>query len=847
MKKNLQLTALGIALAISSLSAQNGKSGAIKTPVAGKPYAVGALNSATTGSEKTVAGPDGAPIVRYPNRGCGTGVPDLAWEMQFQKQIQEYLAANTMSNGKIQAANYTIPVIIHVIHTGQAVGTYPNLQQGQLNSQIAVLNADYGGTGFNSGNYPATAFTAWASNSVALSASLTAANKDANGRVAIANCNVQFCLATKDTLGNTLTEPGIERINCLTMSAALTSTFSSKNPAASVYTNTAKFQDFIDNYIKKNTIWNVTKYLNMWVTDEQSAVGLLGYATFPVGSTNTGLSAPYGSATTDGFWAYAKAIGSISIFPGGTYDPTYKYGRTCTHEIGHWLGLRHIWGDGGQCGATDYCVDTPPQKGTTGPPAGCYYGTPTYPSNANTCTRPDGPSSASVKNLNGDMFMNFMDYTDDPAMYMFTTDQRTRIQTTMANSPYRKLMGTHGLCSVAASTPTAALNIAASGCAGTGVTPTNNSNGSPTPTYTWSTNPSTGVTYSPNNTATQPAITFANPGTYTVTVLASNTSGTSTASQTIAITSCTAAMACNDTLSNLKNTDTLTLYTLSSSTACPGGGYFAGNNCYGDKEKAEWYNSTGLVSSAKVVGGIVIFFRNGTVGTRGTGNVTFKLYNGNNTSGPSGAAINTYVNTLTNIISSTTATTNVSYCGDPGLAFSSAIMRPYSFNFATPTTITGDFIMSVVVPTTSNDTIAIMHNSGLNGQTSSTAWEMWSDNTWHGFDDTNGWGTNTSLAILPKIACITTGISDPNGISHNVAVFPNPSNGMFNFAVTMPKASDLQFTVINNLGQIVHTKTEKSVTNSIIGMDLSHLAKGIYHVTITDNNGDKSTHKLVIE
>ncbi|MGZ3931076.1 MAG: T9SS type A sorting domain-containing protein, partial [Bacteroidia bacterium] len=232
--------------------------------------------------------------------------------------------------------------------------------------------------------------------------------------------------------------------------------------------------------------------------------------------------------------------------------------------------------------------------------------------------------------------------------------------------------------------------------------------------------------------------------------------------------------------------------------------------------------------------------------TRGTGNVTFNLYNGNNTSGPSGAAINTHVNTLTNIISTSTPTAGVSYCGNPGLSFSSNIILPYSFNFSSPTTITGDFIMSVVVPTTSNDTIAIMHNSGLNGQTNSTAWEKWSDNTWHTFDDASGWGANTSIAILPKIACVT-GISDPNGISHNIAVFPNPSNGLFNFAVTMPKATDLQFTVINSIGQVVYSKTERNISNSIIGVDLSHLAKGIYHVSITDNNGDKSIQKIVIE
>jgi len=821
MKKNLQLTALAVAMGIASLTAQTGR-------MVGNP-APGTLPTSTEAK------------VFYPNRGCGTGVPGIEWENQFQEQIKAYLAShNDLNNGKVQTANYTIPVIIHVIHTGQATGTFPNIQQGQLNSQVAVLNADYGGTGFNVGNYPATAFQSYASSTVALSASLTAANKDGSGRVAIANTNVQFCLALKDTLGNVLVEPGIHRVNATTL-GALTGTFTSKDPANAAYSNPTKFMDFIDNYIKKNTIWNVSKYLNIWVTDEQAAVGLLGYATFPPGSGNTGLSAPFGSSTTDGFWAYAKAFGSNTIFPGGTYDPTYNKGRTCTHEIGHWLGLRHIWGDGGQCGATDYCVDTPPQKGTTGPPAGCYYGTPAYPQQANTCTRPDGPASASVKNLNGDMFMNFMDYTDDVAMYMFTVDQTTRIQTTMLNSPYRKLLGTHGLCSLAASSPTANFTIAGTGCTGSGITVSNTSGGSPSPTYVWSTNPSTGVTYNPNNTATNPQITFANPGTYTVSVAATNSVGTSNFSQTTVISICSTP--CNDTLTNFNGTDTL--YNIGSSN----GGYVGGNNGYGDLEKAEYYSSTGLVGNSKIVGGIVLFYRHATanVGTKGTSNVVFKVYNGNNTTGPAGAAINTFTATLTNILASATATSGVQYCGNPGLAFTSNIIRPYSFNFASPTNITADFLMGVQLPTVTGDTAAIFFSS-TNGRTASTAWELQTGPAWYPFDDGTSatWGIDASLAILPKIACVT-GVYNPNGISSNIAVFPNPSNGQFNFAVTMPQSTDLQFTVINSIGQVVYAKTEKGIMNGIIGLDLSHLAKGVYNVCVTDNNGDKAIKKLIIQ
>jgi len=86
------------------------------------------------------------------------------------------------------------------------VGTYPNLAYGQLTSQIQVLNQEFGGIGYNSNTYPSNAFVNYA-------ASLLTANKDANGRVKIANTGIQFCLATQDTAGNILPEPGVERIN----------------------------------------------------------------------------------------------------------------------------------------------------------------------------------------------------------------------------------------------------------------------------------------------------------------------------------------------------------------------------------------------------------------------------------------------------------------------------------------------------------------------------------------------------------------------------------------------------------------------------------------------------------
>ena len=138
--------------------------------------------------------------------------------------------------------------------------------------------------------------------------------------------------------------------------------------------------------------WPADRYLNIWVC--QLGGGLLGYAQFPGGP-----------AATDGVVILQSAFGTT-----GTAAPPFHLGRTATHEIGHWLNLNHIWGDDGTgCSGTDNVADTPNQ-------AGGNIGTPTFPH----VSCGNGP--------NGDMFMNYMDYVDDPAMFMFTAGQVTRMQ-----------------------------------------------------------------------------------------------------------------------------------------------------------------------------------------------------------------------------------------------------------------------------------------------------------------------------------------------------------------------------------------------------------------------------------
>ncbi|MFT3827728.1 MAG: M43 family zinc metalloprotease [Chitinophagaceae bacterium] len=144
------------------------------------------------------------------------------------------------------------------------------------------------------------------------------------------------------------------------------------------------------------SVWDPNKYMNVWVTNLSG--GILGYGTFP----NTTVSAEQGIAI-----AYTS-------LPGASSGP-YNKGRTLTHEAGHFFNLYHIWGDdNGACSGTDYVDDTPNQASET-------YGCPSTTVVTDNCTT----------TAPGIMYQNFMDYTDDACMVMFTVNQGTRMESAL--------------------------------------------------------------------------------------------------------------------------------------------------------------------------------------------------------------------------------------------------------------------------------------------------------------------------------------------------------------------------------------------------------------------------------
>jgi PKD repeat protein len=771
---------------------------------------------------------------------CNSKIPTKQWDEWFNGTVEEYKEKMaTQKNMGTAATTYTIPVIFHVVSytastTGTVpVGTYPNLTQAQVNSQITVLNQDYGGTSSEVATYTALKNSAGGPfYDYAHGNSLPAPDNTTAGGVMVANTGITFCLAGKNPSGVALTEPGIDRINAYKLASS--TTYTNTNPAQTTLTAN-NFSDFIDAIIKPPTIWDPTKYFNVWLTDCAQAVGLLGYSTFPTGTNLTGLSgggSGTASTTTDGCWVLASACGNT-----GHVSAPYNLGRTLTHESGHYFGLRHTWGDGA-C-LTDYCNDTPPEGAAT------YYGSGTsssswvYPYTATDNCTATGAYNSDLGD--GIMYMDFMDYSDDKYMCMFTNDQLTRMAAALAQCSDRKGLTTSavGLCNLALVKPVAGFTPPTKICVGVAEQFTDASTGPPT-SWTWSVTPNTGVTVT-TSTLQSPSITFPSAGTYSVTLVATNTVGTNSTTQTVTAVSCNITSC--DTLSNFLSNDSLTVYPIGKDS-----GYVSGTNIYGDLAKAEYYNSAALTNT-QINSVICLFFKDGTQGTHGTGTVTLNILGGDNTNGPTGAALGTATASLASIVA-TTAVTNVDYCGDAGLAFSTAIIVPYTFKFATPiTTPASGFFASLNILSGTGDTLVVFNNTQGTQATTNTSWELDapSPGTWAAVEGDWGFTNPVSFAILPVVCPKTVTGIEHNELGSGINLFPNPNNGQFSFAVTLPEATNLNFTVVNMLGQVVYAKAENNISNAVLSCDLSHLAKGVYYANITDSNNNKTVKKIIIE
>lgn len=277
----------------------------------------------------------------------------------------EKLLNSPDKNVRISTEIVVIPVVVHVIHnnvTNEIGGDKNgNISDEQIFSQIKVLNNDFRRR-INTAGF----------------------NTNAVG----ADMELNFELARVSPEG--LPTTGIVRV------------FNDK-PAYDV---------FRDNELLSSlSYWDSERYLNIWVTTLRA--NFIGYAEFPTGDFN-GLDFEETNPATDGIIIDHNVFGNQT---GTAIGGQYTYGRTLTHELGHWFGLIHTWGDE-FCG-TDYCDDTPQVSG---------------PNNTATCVVKPSMCDGMARIP---MIENYMDYTPDSCMNIFTADQKLRVRAILEISQRR--------------------------------------------------------------------------------------------------------------------------------------------------------------------------------------------------------------------------------------------------------------------------------------------------------------------------------------------------------------------------------------------------------------------------
>ena len=263
-----------------------------------------------------------------------------------------------LNNGIIATSMLDTTITIPVVIHVLFNSAEQNISDEEIQSQIDILNEDFAANNASSLDVP----TDWIN--------------------LITDSKIRFKLAQRDPAGNN--SNGIIRVSSTILEYQIF------DPA--IYSTSLGGSD----------AWPRSKYLNIWVCKLEG--NALGYANFPGSSANQ-----------DGVVINYKAFGR-----NGIAKAPYNFGRTCTHEIGHWLILSHIWGDdNNDCSVSDFPItqqgidDTPNQEG------------PTF-----RCKRfPELDDCSSTSP--GIMYMNFMDYTDDKCMMFFTPGQIWRMRTTL--------------------------------------------------------------------------------------------------------------------------------------------------------------------------------------------------------------------------------------------------------------------------------------------------------------------------------------------------------------------------------------------------------------------------------
>lgn len=272
--------------------------------------------------------------------------------LAFQKSISNYQQRNLNSDEV-----YVIPVVFHVIHNGEPIGEGTNIGNEKILEQLEQLNKDFRMQNGSEFEIP-----------------------DIYNNIA-ADVRIEFALATINPDGDPTS--GITRIMGAQESFVRTD----------------------DNLLKSYDYWPAEEYLNIWIAD----VSYIGWAQFPETNFVDGIPNTSKDRLSDGVvvdYAYVGENPDARNF--------HSYGRTLTHEVGHYLGLLHPWGASASCNTDDFCDDTPQ---TDDDSDGC---------------------NARISCGSPDMIENYMSYSDDECMSLFTICQRERMRIVLENAPRRR-------------------------------------------------------------------------------------------------------------------------------------------------------------------------------------------------------------------------------------------------------------------------------------------------------------------------------------------------------------------------------------------------------------------------
>jgi hypothetical protein len=304
----------------------------------------------------------------------------------FERWISQHIQGLQTARTEDGTERYIVPIVYHILHTGQPIGTGYNISYAQVLSQHKVINEDFNRTNADSVLTP-TIF-----------------------RNRAANFGIEFRLAETDPQGNRLAEPGVVRHNI----------------AGLGFDATALLSEDIDKKIAPSRVFPPNFAINQFVVpsaafppDEPGGnpTVLYGYATFPGDSGNGGDTGDTSGVPLS--VTVAHAFGSVRDGILGL-DENANRGRTTTHELGHYFALFHIWGDENECEADDYCNDTPKQAKSNQGLGEC------------------GAIKLSCDGVTPEMLQNYMDYSNDECMNIFTNDQKKRFLAVMRNSKTRK-------------------------------------------------------------------------------------------------------------------------------------------------------------------------------------------------------------------------------------------------------------------------------------------------------------------------------------------------------------------------------------------------------------------------